>query len=364
MPPANDPPPGKALRGRGTDSRLAGRFAMREREAFDDGWWPEDEPAPRTDTRLHAETARSIISRNTSPDIPFDQSINPYKGCEHGCIYCFARPSHAYLDLSPGLDFETEIFYKPNAAELLEQALRKPGYRCRPIHVGANTDPYQPAERRLGVTRAILETLWHFRHPVTLVTKGSSLVLRDIDLFAALAEHRLVSVAVSMTTLDAETKRTLEPRAAGASTRLRVIRGLADAGVPVTALVAPVIPFITDHELEALLEASRDAGASRAGYALLRLPHEVAPLFREWLQTHHPQRAQRVMNAVRATRGGRDYAADFGQRHRGTGEIAGLLAQRFRVACRRLGLAERIDWKLNTKAFHPPPTSGDQLRLL
>jgi DNA repair photolyase len=356
--------PRAPLKGRGTAANPEGRFETRRREAFDDGWLVEEAPAPAPQTTATAETARRIISRNDSPDVPFRQSINPYRGCEHGCIYCFARPSHGYLNLSPGLDFETRLFYKHNAAALLDAELRAPGYVCTPIHLGANTDPYQPLEREQRLTRHLLEVLAAFRHPVTLVTKGTALMLRDLDLLAAMAAARRAHVAISLTTLDESLKRTLEPRAAGAASRLRVIRELTAAGVPVTALVSPVIPFITDHELEALLEAASDAGAQRAGYALLRLPHEVAPLFRDWLATHHPLRAERVMHTMQAMRGGRDYDSDFSQRHRGTGPYAALLAQRFRLACQRLGLKQRADWDLDTRAFRPPPQPGDQLALL
>lgn len=356
--------PRPPLKGRGTAANPEGRFESRRREAFDDGWLIEEAPAPAPQTTATAETARRIISRNDSPDVPFRQSINPYRGCEHGCIYCFARPSHGYLNLSAGLDFETRLFYKHNAAALLDAELRAPGYVCTPIHLGANTDPYQPIEREHRLTRQLLEVLAAFRHPVTLVTKGTALILRDLDLLAAMAAERRAHVAISLTTLDEDLKRTLEPRAAGGRSRLRVIRELSDAGVPVTALVSPVIPFITDHELETLLEAAKAAGAKRAGYALLRLPHEVAPLFRDWLATHHPLRAERVMHALQAMRGGRDYDSDFSQRHRGSGPYAELLAQRFQLACRRLGLQRRADWNLDTHAFRPPPRAGDQLALI
>lgn len=356
--------PGAPLKGRGTAATLEGRFESRRRSAFDDGWLIEEDPPRAPQTVATAETARSIISRNDSPDVPFRQSLNPYRGCEHGCIYCFARPSHGYLNLSPGLDFETRLTYKQNAAALLDAELRAPSYVCTPLHLGANTDCYQPLEREHRLTRQILTVLADFQHPVTLVTKGAALILRDLDLLAPMAAVRRAHVAISLTTLDENLKRTLEPRAAGAASRLRVIRELSAAGVPVTVLVSPVIPFITDHELEALLEAARDAGAQRAGYALLRLPHEVAPLFRDWLATHHPLRAERVMNTLQAMRGGRDYDSAFGQRHRGTGPYAQLLAQRFELACRRLGLQRRADWNLDTRAFRPPPRGGDQLPLL
>jgi len=313
---------------------------------------------------VRPEHAKSIISRNQSPDIPFEQSINPFRGCEHGCIYCFARPSHAYVNLSPGLDFETKLFYKDNAAELLEQELSKPGYRCSPINLGANTDPYQPIERDLRTTRSILEVLQRFRHPVTIVTKGAALIGRDLDLLSEMAAARLVMVAVSVTTLDDELKRTLEPRAASAASRLRTIRRLTDAGIPVMVLVAPIVPFVTDAELERILEASAAAGARMAGYVMLRLPFEVKDLFREWLQAHVPLKAKHVMSLVQQMRDGKDYDAQWGRRQVGTGEYAAMIAKRFEVACRRFGIQRRGHWQLDTTAFRVPPRSGDQLTLL
>jgi DNA repair photolyase len=304
-----------------------------------------------------------VITTNDSPDIPFAQSINPYRGCEHGCVYCYARPSHAYLGLSSGLDFESRLFYKQDAAKLLEAELARKNYVCKPITLGANTDPYQPVERRLRVTRSILEVLARSRHPVSIVTKGS-LVLRDADLLADLARDGLVTVAISLTTLCAETKRTLEPRAASPQARLRAVRELNAAGVPTGVLVAPVIPAITDHEIEALLEAAADAGARWAGYVLLRLPYDVKDLFRGWLEAHFPDRAEHVMSLVRQMRGGRDNDPRFGSRMRGEGPLAELLRKRFKVACHRHGLdSRRNEAPQPTHLFRPPIVEGSQLRL-
>ncbi|MGH8461413.1 MAG: PA0069 family radical SAM protein [Stenotrophobium sp.] len=342
-------------------SNPEGRFESLRRERVDDGWSGGDEPPP-LDTTVTAEQARSIITRNDSPDIPFEQSINPYRGCEHGCIYCFARPTHAYLNLSPGLDFETRLFYKADAAALLERELRRPGYRCSLINIGSSTDPYQPIERRLRVTRSILEVLRAFRHPLTIVTK-STLVERDLDILAEMAQVRLASVAISVTQMSDGLKRTLEPRAASSEARLRTIRRLSEAGVPVFVLFAPVIPCVNDADMERVLEAAAGAGAQGAGYVFLRLPHEVAPLFREWLQTHMPLRAAHVMSLVQQARGGRDYDAQWGSRMRGQGEFADLIAQRFRLACRRLGLDRGRTWQLDTSRFSVPARAGDQMNL-
>ncbi len=290
----------RVLKGRGATINPPGRFVSQPGEAVDDGWYREATP-DSVATEVRAEAARTVISRNDSPDIPFTQSINPYRGCEHGCVYCYARPSHAYLDLSPGLDFETRLFYKPDAARLLRAELARPGYRCAPIMLGANTDPYQPLEKRLRVTREILEVLLRSRHPLNIVTKGA-LILRDLDLLQEFARMNLVCVMVSLTTLDPELKRTLEPRAASPQARLRVIRALALAGVPVGVLTAPMIPAVNDAELEALLEAAAGAGARYAGYVLLRLPHEVKDLFRAWLEQHLPLRAGHVMSLIRQAR--------------------------------------------------------------
>jgi DNA repair photolyase len=344
------------LKGRGATINPPGRFATQRHEAVEDGW--ESEPVPDSlATEVRPETARSVISRNDSPDIPFSQSINPYRGCEHGCIYCYARPSHAYVDLSPGIDFETRLFYKAGAAELLRAELSRPGYRCQVIMLGANTDPYQPVEKRLRVTRAILEVLLQFRHPVSIVTKGA-LVLRDLELLQELARLNLAQVTVSLTTLDDELKRTLEPRTASPRARLRVITALARAGVPVGVLAAPMIPAVNDAELEQLLEAAAAAGATSAGYVLLRLPHEVKDLFRAWLDEHLPLRAAHVMSLVQQARGGRDNDPRFGQRMRGTGPWAEMLRARFALASSRLGLDARRAAPLDTTQFRPPRGGG------
>ncbi|MDX1455161.1 MAG: PA0069 family radical SAM protein [Gammaproteobacteria bacterium] len=340
-------------RGRGTGARPASRYASTT---------VERDPAPPVDsvaTELRIERARSIISRNNSPDVPFEQSINMYRGCEHGCIYCYARPAHAYVDLSPGLDFETILFQKPDSVRLLREELARPGYRCRIINLGANTDPYQPVEKTCRLTRGILEVFVETRHPVTIITKGS-LIRRDIDLLADLAAHDLASVAISLTTLDNEVKRRLEPRASSGTTRLALMEELSAAGIPVTALLAPVIPAITDHELESLLEAAAAHGATRAAYIFLRLPGEVAGLFKDWLEAHYPDRAEHVMSLVRQSRHGADSSSEFGERMRGSGVIADLLAQRFRLACRRLGLAQGEVRDLATDKFRPPSRGGQQ----
>ncbi|MEX6500547.1 PA0069 family radical SAM protein [Pseudomonas zhanjiangensis] len=348
------PPP----RGRGTASNPHNRFAPRHSQAEDDGW-SQDVPPSRL-TEVRAEAAKSIITRNQSPDLPFDRSINPYRGCEHGCIYCYARPSHAYWDLSPGIDFETRLIAKTNAASLLEQQLSRRGYVCAPIALGTNTDPYQPIEREQRLTRQILEVLLRLRHPLTIVTKGA-LILRDLDLLTALARQRLVSVHISLTSLDDELKRILEPRAAAPAARLRTIRVLHEQGIPVGVLCAPMIPMINDSELEHLLEAAKDAGAQSAAYMFVRLPHEVAPLFEQWLQAHYPQRAEHVLSLIRQSRGGELYDSRFGSRMRGQGAFAELLARRFALASKRLGLQHREAFELDCSRFCPP---GGQLALL
>lgn len=349
-------------RGRGAPSNPDGRFHTRHHEAVDDGWERELEDRPRLATEVRAERARSIISRNRSPDVPFEQSINPYRGCEHGCVYCFARPSHSYLDLSPGLDFETRLFHKENAVELLEEELRRPGYRCRPIVLGINTDAYQPIERELRLTRRLLELLAEYRHPVSILTKGVT-ILRDLDVLADLARDNLVSVSVSITTLDSDLKRTLEPRTASPSARLRILSSLRGIGIRPGVMVAPVIPAINDHEIEAVLKASAEAGATRAGYVVLRLPHELKGLFREWLATHYPERADHVMSLVRQLHGGRDYDPAWGRRQTGSGQLADLIAGRFRIAQRRHGLDRDDRAPLDTGLFRVPPRHGDQLGL-
>ncbi|MNK95157.1 Radical SAM superfamily protein [compost metagenome] len=308
---------------------------------------------PRLVTQVTLEQARSILTRNASPDIPFDVSINPYRGCEHGCIYCFARPTHAYLDLSPGLDFETKLYAKTNAAERLRDELSRPSYRCETIALGVNTDAYQPIEREQRITRSLLEVLQETDHPVALITK-SSLIERDIDLLAPMAAKRLAVGAVTITTLDAGIARTLEPRAATPARRLRTIRELTDAGIPVGVSVAPIIPFVTEPDLERVLEAAREAGAVYANYIVLRLPWEVRPLFQEWLEAHFPDRAERVMNRVREMRGGKDYDADFASRMRGTGIWADLMRQRFYKTAERLGFRYNR-FELDTSLFRPPP---------
>ena len=351
------------IKGRGTTLRMPGRFESRDTARVDDGWGTVEEELPPLETIVTAEPARSIISHNQSPDIGFGSSINPYKGCEHGCIYCYARPSHAYLNLSPGLDFETRIFYKPNAAELLERELRKPGYRPSFIALGANTDPYQPVERRLQVTRGILEVLERFRHPVGIITKGAALVERDLDLLARMAQQRLVGVGITLTTLRPELKRTLEPRASSPQARLRVMRRLKEAGVPVRVMFSPVIPCVNDDELEQVLEAAAEAGASSASYVLLRLPLEVSPLFRDWLLQNYPDRYRHVMSLVRSMRDGKDYDAEFGKRMKGAGPYAWQISRRFEMATKRLGLMRR-SLHLREDLFISPNSDGVQLSLL
>ncbi|PHV16727.1 radical SAM protein [Janthinobacterium sp. BJB303] len=340
------PPPSlKARKGRGAVSNLQGRYEFQARAGFDDGWGLADEAGPAAgeegvaawQTRVSDEQARTILTRNASPDLPFNVSLNPYRGCEHGCIYCFARPTHSYLGLSPGLDFESRIYAKVNAPELLRRELARASYLPEPIALGVNTDAYQPCERERQLTRRVLEVLHECDHPVALITK-SSLIERDIDLLAPMAEKRLAAVAVTVTTLDPAIARTLEPRAAAPARRLRTIRTLTEAGIPVGVSIAPIIPFVTEPEIEQLLEAVRDAGAIHAHYVVLRLPWEVSPLFQQWLEAHFPERAQRVMNRVREMRGGKDYDSAFGARMQGEGVWADLIRQRFEKAVHRLGL--------------------------
>jgi DNA repair photolyase len=350
--------------GRGAESNPAGRFETTRTEASDDGWGILDEPLAALETVVRAEAARRIITRNSSPDIPFTQSINPYRGCEHGCIYCYARPSHAYAGLSPGLDFETRLFYKADAAALLEKELAVKGYQCSPIALGANTDPYQPIERRYRVTRQVLETLSACNHPATIVTKGAALIERDIELLASMAERKLMAVYVSVTTLDKALKRTLEPRAASPASRLAVMAKLAAAGVPVGLIMAPVIPVLTDHEAERIVAAAARAGATTASYVMLRLPHEVAALFREWLETHEPLKASHVFARLHELRGGRDNDPRFGSRLRGEGIYADLFKKRFELACRKHGLNRERRRALDTSRFTPPRTASPQIPLL
>jgi DNA repair photolyase len=373
LPAAPDPlrrAPGEAPeRGRGATFNPQNRFRREGREAYDDGWpapaesaTPDAEPAPRR-TTVTIQLARTIIAHNASPDIPFNQSINPYQGCEHGCIYCYARPTHAYHDLSPGLDFETRLFAKPNAPALLRAELARRGYRCDPIALGTNTDPYQPIEREWKVTRGILEVLTELEHPFTIVTK-SALVERDLDLIAPMALKNMARVYISITTLDRDLARSLEPRAAAPPRRLQTIRALSDAGVPVGVLAAPVIPQLNDRDLEAILDAAAANGARHAGWIMLRLPLEVAPLFRDWLDAHYPLRAEHVMSILQQLRGGRDYDARFGARMRGTGPFAELIEKRFALACKRLGL-NRDREPLDASRFRPPlPEGPRQLDLL
>ncbi|HVL75950.1 MAG TPA: PA0069 family radical SAM protein [Noviherbaspirillum sp.] len=348
------------MKGRGAVSNLQGRYELQQREAFDDGWGEDSEGASTARrTEVIEETAKSILTRNASPDIPFDVSLNPYRGCEHGCIYCFARPTHSYLGLSPGLDFESRIFAKVNAPELLQQAFARPSYVPEPVALGVNTDAYQPCERELRLTRRILQIFHDCEHPLALITK-SSLIERDIDLLAPMAAKRLAVAAVTITTLDAQIARTLEPRAAAPARRLRTIRTLAEAGIPVGVSIAPVIPFVTEPDLERVLAAALEAGAQSASYIVLRLPWEVNPLFQQWLQAHFPERAQRVMNRLRDMRGGKEYDAQFGTRMRGEGVWADLIRQRFDKALARLGVRARLgDFAgLDTSHFRAPRQPG------
>ena len=354
------PRPRFATPGRAAAGNPKVRFDRLDSVAVDDGWdIPEDQPVLRTEVR--DEVARRVITRNTSPDLSFDRSINPYRGCEHGCIYCFARPSHAYLGLSPGLDFETRLIARPNAAARLEAELRAPSYSPQVIAIGTNTDPYQPIERDRRIMRDVLEVLAAFRHPVAIVTKGT-LIARDIDILAPMAADGLLRVGISVTTLDPATSRAMEPRVPAPAARLRVIRQLSEAGIPVRVMVSPVVPALTDHELEAILEAARDAGAVAASSIVLRLPREVAGLFEDWVEQHYPDRAARIMARVRELHGGKTYDAAFGTRMTGQGEWAALMRQRFRVAAKRLGLDRSLP-PLCCDLFAPPPRTGDQLTL-
>lgn len=358
--------PPLARKGRGAGLNPAVRFERSAREAFDDGWGTLEAAfadLPPLPTSLTPDKAKSALAWNESPDIGFDRAINPYRGCEHGCVYCYARPSHAYLGLSPGLDFETRLLFKPEVAALLEKELRKPGYVPKPIALGSNTDPYQPVERTLKLTRAVLEVLDRFNHPVTIVTKSAG-VLRDLDILAGMAKRRLVRVCLSVTTLDNRLARIMEPRAASPERRLAAVRDLSAAGVPAAVLAAPMIPGVNDAELETILERAAAAGATSAGYVLLRLPHEIKQLFEDWLERHMPDRAARVLSLVRQTRGGALYDSRFGVRQKGTGAYAELLAQRFAVAARRLGLERRgggVD-ALDCAQFQVPDRPGETPR--
>jgi DNA repair photolyase len=349
-----------------TPGRAAGsnpdiRFDRFQSEAVDDGW-NRDEELPVLRTEVRDEVARTIISRNTSPDLSFDRSINPYRGCEHGCIYCYARPSHAFLGMSPGLDFETKLIARPNAAEQLRAELSNPRYIPATIAIGTNTDPYQPIEKDRKIMREVLEVLSAFNHPVAIVTKGT-LIERDTDILAGMAAKGLVRIGISVTTLDPKTSRAMEPRVPSPAARLRTIRRLTDAGIPVRVMVSPVVPALTDHELEAILTAAHDAGAVAASSIILRLPREVAVLFRDWLAEHYPDRAARVMGRVRELHGGKDYDPNFGTRMVGQGEWAAMMQQRFKLATRKLGLDRSLP-QLRTDLFAKPPQPGDQLSLL
>lgn len=353
-------------KGRGAVTNLQGRYEVDRRETFDDGWRQpgaeEEGEAPALRTQVFEERARSILTRNQSPDIPFSVSLNPYRGCEHGCIYCFARPTHSYLGLSPGLDFESRLYAKVNAPELLARELSKPSYEPEPIALGVNTDAWQPVERERRLTRRVIEVLAERGHPFAAITK-SSLIERDLDLLVPMARRNQFMAAITITTLDADIARTLEPRAASPARRLRTIRTLAEAGIPVGVSIAPVIPFVTEPDMERVLEACAEAGATSASYIVLRLPWEVAPLFHQWLAAHFPQRAERVMNRVRDMRGGKDYDAAFSQRMKGTGLWSELLKQRFHKAVRRLGLNERRHGILDMSEFVSAKTAREKPQL-
>jgi len=351
--------PQERRKARGAVSNTTGRYDQ-QRVGFDDGW-ERDEELPPVRTEIRDEVARSIISYNRSPDLPFDRSVNPYRGCEHGCIYCFARPTHAYLGLSPGLDFETRLVARPNAADLLRQELSKPRYKVAPLAIGTNTDPYQPVEKERGITRACLQVLAEFNHPVAIVTKGT-LIERDIDILAPMAARGLARVGISVTTLDPELSRRMEPRVPVPARRLATIRRLSDAGIPVRVMTSPLVPGLTDHELEALLAAGAEAGADAASWIMLRLPREVSELWQEWLAEHEPGRAERVMARLREMHGGRDYDPRWGHRMRGEGHYAEMIAQRFKAATKRLGLDITAP-ALRCDLFQVPPQAGDQLSL-
>ncbi len=356
----------EVLRGRGAVSNAVGRYERHTRvlldDGWDDGWRGDDDTPPPLRTEVIQDSTRSIITSNKSPDISFSQSINPYRGCEHGCIYCFARPSHAYLGMSPGVDFESRLFAKPNAAELLAKELSAPGYVPQVIAMGTNTDPYQPLEKKMRITRSILEVLRDFRHPVAIVTK-SPLILRDADILADMAKMGLAKAALSITTLDRRLARLMEPRAGTPGRRLQAIQGLSDAGIPAGVMFAPAIPALNDHEMENVLSAAADHGARSAGYVLLRLPLEIKDLFREWLETNTPDRAKHVMALVRSMRGGKDYDSNWNSRMTGTGPYAQMMARRFHMAVKRLGLNLPTS-PLATHKFKRPPRLGDQLSLL
>ena len=359
--------PDRPVKGRGAVSNRSGRYEREERVAVDDGWGGagaaegEEDEAPSPRTTVAIDTTRTIVARNDSPDIPFDRSINPYRGCEHGCIYCFARPTHTYLGLSPGLDFETKLLMKPDAAEILKRELRNPRYRCDVMAMGTNTDPYQPIEREHRITRQILEVLDAHNHPVSIVTK-SALVMRDIDILGPMAKRGLAAVGVSVTTLDRDLARTMEPRASTPPRRLAAIAALSAAGIPTSVMVAPIIPALNDMEIERILAASAAAGATSAAYVLLRLPLEIKDLFEEWLAANVPDRAKRVLDLIRQTREGKLNDAQFGKRMTGSGPVAQLVRQRFKLAIKKLGMNRR-SWNLDVTKFRVPPGPGDQLSL-
>ena len=359
------PAPKSIVKGRGATLNMPGRFESKEALWFDDGWGEDDaveRTAKRPKTVIHIESARSIIARNDSPDIRFDQSINPYRGCEHGCIYCYARPTHSYLNLSPGMDFETQIFAKRNAPELLRAELGKRGYKPSAINLGANTDPYQPVEKVERITRRLIEVLSDCNHPLTIVTKNA-LICRDINLLSAMAERKLVNVFVSISQLENDLTRILEPRASSPANRLRAVRELTDAGIPTTVLVAPIIPFINDQFIESVLEASHEAGAVCGSYTVVRLPYEVKALFMDWLAVHFPDRAAHVMSRIRDMKDGKDNVSEFGERMRGTGIYAELIRQRFRKTCARLGLSASRLPELDLSQFVPPREATPQQSL-
>ena len=353
------PPP--STKGRGARSNRSGRYEPEAREAFDDGWDEEDEPKPLR-TELTAEAARKILSYNDSPDIGFDRSINPYRGCEHGCTYCYARPAHAYMGLSPGLDFESRIFYKPQAAELLERELSARGYAPKNIQIGGNTDPYQPIERELKITRSVLEVLQRYRHPFSIITK-SALIERDLDILGEMGRAGLAKAAVSITTLDRRLARSMEPRAATPERRFHAVKALTEAGTPTIVMFAPVVPNLNDHELDAVLERAAESGAVSAGYVVLRLPLEISGMFQEWLETDHLGRAKHVMSLVRQMRGGKDYVSRWGERQKGDGPLATLLASRFAKACARYGLNQRGWLPTDVSQFRIPDRPGQQMSL-
>ncbi len=355
------PPIVGAARGRGAKSNHTGRFEPRQREDFDDGWTEHDGEPVKIETTLTPERAKVIITRNDSPDVGFSASINPYRGCAHGCIYCYARPAHAYIGLSPGLDFESKLFFKPHAAQLLEGELSRQRYVPEAIHIGGNTDPYQPQERRLRITRQVIEVLSRFNHPFSVISK-SNLILRDLDLIAPMAKRNLVRVAISITTLDRKLARSMEPRAATPERRLDAVRRLSQAGVPTIVMFAPCIPGLNDHEMENVLERAAEAGAIGAGYVSLRLPMEIADLFQEWLATDHPDRASRVMSLVRQMRGGKTYDSQWGKRMKGDGPIAAITSRRFVTAKARYGLGGKLP-PLDLSQFRAPSRPGDQIDL-